>query len=245
MTGRLAGRVALLTGAASGIGAATARRFVAEGASVVVTDVDLAGAEAVAAELGPDAVATRLDATAEADWTAAVAHAVHRFGRLDVLHANVGSHTPQPLHELSTADWDGTMNLSLRSVFLAVRACLAELRRSPGSNVVVTSSIHALVGLPGAPAYAAAKGGLVALVRQLAVEYGPEVRVNAVLPGPIRTPAWGAAPKPGRHVARTVAGRMGTPEEVAAVVAFLASDDASYVTGASIPVDGGWHANGL
>ena len=108
--------------------------------------------------------------------------------------------------------------------------------------MVITSSVHALVGLPGHPAYAASKGGLTALTRQLAVEYGPDVRVNCVLPGPILTPAWDGITDEdrARSVEQTVAGRFGRPDEVAAAIAFLASGDATYITGASLPVDGGW-----
>ncbi|SCF45729.1 SDR family NAD(P)-dependent oxidoreductase [Micromonospora mirobrigensis] len=235
---RFAGRIALVTGGGSGIGAATARRLADEGASVLVSDIDPGAAKAVAEEVGGRALP--LDGRSEADWNTAVA----TVDRLDVLHCNVGQHRPAPLHELVPDEFDAIMELSLRSAYLGVRTCLPLLQATSGA-VVVTSSIHALLGLPGAPAYAAAKGALVALVRQLAVEYGPGVRVNAVLPGPIRTPAWADPDKAVRHVARTVAGRLGEAEEVASAVAFLASSDASYITGAALPVDGGWHAKGL
>jgi NAD(P)-dependent dehydrogenase (short-subunit alcohol dehydrogenase family) len=133
------------------------------------------------------------------------------------------------------------MAVNLKASWLAVRAFAALLSEGSGS-IVLTSSVHALVGLPGHPAYAAAKGALCAMGRQLAVEYGPRVRVNTVLPGPIMTPAWDRVDEAGRadSVAATVAKRFGAPEEVASAVAFLASSDASYITGTTLVVDGGW-----
>jgi len=235
---RFAGKTALVTGGASGIGAATARRLAAEGAAVVVTDVDDERGRCVADEIGGRY--QRLDATLEADWAR-----IAEIGELDVLHLNVGRKPPErtPPHELAVDVWDDVQSFTLRSAFLGVRAAVPLLRPRFGC-VVVTGSIHAMVGMPGATAYAAAKGGLDAMVRQLAAEYAPDIRVNAVHPGPIRTPAWGDWTG-AEHIARTLAKRAGTPEDVAAAVAFLASADAAYVTGAALPVDGGWHANGL
>jgi NAD(P)-dependent dehydrogenase (short-subunit alcohol dehydrogenase family) len=162
-------------------------------------------------------------------------------GGVDVLISNAAVNYRLPVHELSRAQWDTQLAVNLTATFLGVQACLPDLTERRGS-VVVTSSVHALVGLPGNPAYAAAKGGLTALTRQLAAEYGPAVRVNAVLPGPILTPAWDGTGEEDRQrsIEQTAAKRFGTPAEVAAAIAFLASADASYITGASLTVDGGW-----
>lgn len=240
---RLEGKVALISGAAGGIGAATARRFAAEGATVALMDV--ADPQPLVDELtaaGANATGVIADVATEDGWAAAVA-AAHAFGPVGVLVSNAFAVEVQPAHETSRQSWDTQIAATLTGTFLGFKACLDDLRTTGGAAVVV-SSVHALVGLPGRPAYAAAKGGLVALSRQLAVEYGPQVRVNAVLPGPILTGAWAAIPQEARDrsAAQTVAGRLGAPAEVAATIAFLASDDASYVTGASLVVDGGWTA---
>jgi glucose 1-dehydrogenase len=239
---RFAGRTAVVTGAASGIGAATARRLAQEGAAVVVTDVAAAG-EQVSAQInaaGGRAAFVRGDVADEQDW-AAVLQAAHVFGPVQLLVSNAFTHDLAPAHETSRASWDRQLAVNLTGAFLGFRAVLDDLRATRGSAVLV-SSVHAHAGLPGHPAYAASKGGLLSLCGQLAVEYGPEVRVNAVIPGPIMTAAWDRVGEEGRrHSARaTAAGRLGRPEEVAAAIAFLGSQDASYVTGASLVVDGGW-----
>jgi NAD(P)-dependent dehydrogenase (short-subunit alcohol dehydrogenase family) len=246
MTARLAGQTAVVTGAAAGIGAACARRLAAEGAAVLLTDVRGDDAAAVAKQIEADggrAAAIAADVADEDGWGRVLRAAHELRGPVGVLVSNAYAAEIAPADATSRASWDRQIAVSLTGAFLGVRACLADLRETGGS-VVIISSVHANFGLPGRPAYAAAKGGLVSLGRQLAVEYGPQLRVNTVLPGPILTSAWDHISGADRELsaAATAAGRLGSPDEVAAAVAFLASGDAAYVTGTSLVVDGGWSA---
>ncbi|MFJ1601586.1 SDR family NAD(P)-dependent oxidoreductase [Streptomyces sp. NPDC088261] len=242
-TARFTDRVAVVTGAASGIGAATAERLAAEGAAVVLADVATERGEAAAAGIrtaGGRAVFVTADVSGQDDWDRIVA-AAHTFGPVGVLVSNAYTVDVAPAHTMTLASWERQLAVNLTGGFLGFRAVLPDLREQRGA-VVLTSSVHAHKGIPGHPAYAASKGALLSLCGQLAVEYGPEVRVNAVLPGPILTAAWDRVPAEDRErsVAETAARRFGRPEEVAAAIAFLAAEEASYITGSSLLVDGGW-----
>jgi NAD(P)-dependent dehydrogenase (short-subunit alcohol dehydrogenase family) len=242
---RFRNRVAVVTGAASGIGAATARRLAREGAHVLVADIDDDRGERVVRKINAEGGSSdfrHLDAARGADWDALADHVRQTWGRLDVLHSNAGrAIVVKPAHELTEQEWQAQLSVSLTAAWHGVRTHIGLLQRAQGC-IVLTSSVHAIAGLPGHPAYAAAKGALCALGRQLAVEYGPAVRVNTVVPGPVLTAAWDGISGEAREasVRATVAKRLGDPEEVAAAVAFLASGDASFITGASLVVDGGW-----
>jgi NAD(P)-dependent dehydrogenase (short-subunit alcohol dehydrogenase family) len=235
---RFAGKVAIVTGAAHGIGAASAARLAAEGAAVVIADIDEAAGAATAESVG--ATFQRCDVSSLDDWRAVAELACERHGGIDVVHNNAYTIVRGPTHELEERDWDRMIDVCLKQVFLSVKACMPSLIERRGT-MVNTSSIHAVIGFAEQAGYDAAKGGVSALTRELAVEYGPRVRVNAVLPGAISTQAWeGVAEDDRSAFARLApAQRFGTPEEVAAAVCFLASDDAAYITGQELIVDGG------
>lgn len=237
-------KVAIVTGAANGIGAATARRFAAEGARVIIADVQDERGESVAAEIttaGGTAVYRHCDVSSLAEWQALADLALERFGRLDIVHNNAFTIVYAQAHELAEQDWDRQIAVCLKAVYLSVTTCMPHLLDA-GGVMINTSSVHALMGFKSHLAYDAAKGAISALTRTLAAEYGPRVRVNAVLPGGIQTAAWAHSTPAeiARFAEQTPAGRLGQPEEIAAAVCFLASDDASYITGANLVVDGGW-----
>lgn len=244
MSSRLAGRVALISGAASGMGASHARAFVAEGAAVLIGDIaDEAGA-ALAAELGERAVFVHLDVTRSAEWDAAVAEAVRRFGKLDVLVNNAGVLDGGPIGTYTEKQWQHVLSVNLTGPFLGLTAARDALVAARPAAVVNISSAAGLQGVAGMHAYTASKFGLRGFTKSAALELAPHgVRVNSVHPGGIVTPMIGAMTGDITvdREADTLK-RLGAPEEVTSLVVFLASSESSYCSGAEFVVDGGMTA---
>ena len=241
---RLAGKAALITGSAGGMGAAMVRLFAREGARVLVADVIETEGRAVAAEIGEAARFQRLDVTIPDDWQAAVAAAEAAFGRLDILvnNAGISGSIPDPL---DLAKFDELMAINARGVFLGLRAAIPALLRAGGGAIVNISSISGNIGQDYTHmGYNASKGAVRTMTKAAAVQYAKHnIRVNSVHPGlmpPMRTSKLTADPERRAQIlTRVPMGRAGRPEEVANAVLFLASDEASYITGAELPVDGG------
>ncbi len=247
--GRLDGKVAVVTGAASGIGRASARRFSAEGARVVVADLDERAGKAVADEIG--GLFVRADVTSREDVEKMYDTAIGTLGRLDVCFNNAGISPPQDDSILTTDldTWRRVQEVNLTSVFLCCQAGIARMLEHGGGSIINTASFVALLGAATSQiSYTASKGGVLSLSRELGVQFARRgVRVNALCPGPVNTPLLQElfAKDPERAARRLVhvpMGRFGEPEEIAAAAAFLASDDASFITASTFIVDGGIHA---
>jgi NAD(P)-dependent dehydrogenase (short-subunit alcohol dehydrogenase family) len=247
---RFAERVAFVVGGGHGIGRASARRLAIEGCTVVVADIDIAAAQAVADELngrGATAVATRCDVRDGSSVEQAVAGSVERMGRLDVLVNTAGGDQEHPdFSETTDEIWRSLVDFNLTGVVRCIRAALPHLLAAPGGGSVVTiGSVNGMTAFGSEP-YSAAKSGLQNLTVNLAAQYGRHgVRFNLIAPGTIRTRVWDKQAETLQRLTKLYPlGRVGEPEDVAAAVAFLASDDAAWITGAVLPVDGGILAAG-
>jgi NAD(P)-dependent dehydrogenase (short-subunit alcohol dehydrogenase family) len=249
--GRFDGRVVMVTGGAMGIGAASARAFAREQARVMILDVDDEAGEATArgiAVAGGSALYRRADVTDEDAVAGAVRAAVEEWGRVDVMHANAGVEWTKTIADTPRDEWQRVIEINLTGVYLACRYALRQMIEQRSGVLVLTSSPHAINTVPDAGAYAASKGGVLALTRSLALEGAPYgIRANALLPGAVDTPMLQrealASTDPEGQFARWASihplNRLGRPEEVAEAALFLASDAASFVTGTSLAVDGG------
>ena len=249
--GRLDRKVAVITGAASGIGRGTALCLAREGAAVVAADLNSQGGEQVIGEIaaaGGRAVFQHTEVSSEPDIKALVDRTLSEYGRLDIMFNNAGLvGAVGPIEKVSADDWDKTIAVLLRAVFLGIKYAVEPMRKAGGGSLISTSSIASFLPSPYGAAYAAAKGAVISLTRAAALQLGPDrIRVNCICPGAINTPIWGSLPAFSDPAAVAQAldqvqtiPRVGRPEDIASMVLFLASDESEWVTGQAMIVDGG------
>jgi len=248
--GKLDGKVAVITGASSGIGRSTAKRFAGEGAAIVIADLNSEGGEATVRECrenGGRAVFQKTDVSGEAEVKAAVDRAVKEFGGLDIIFNNAGvGGAVGPIDETTVENWDRTLGVLLRAVFLGMKHSIPEMRKRGGGSIISTASVAGMRGGGGPHAYSAAKAAVINLTRSVALEVGKDrIRVNCICPGGINTPLIYAHVPGGAEVTEQFLGllqpipRSGHPDDIASMALFLASDDSQWVTGTAMVVDGG------
>lgn len=249
----LQGKVALVTGARRGMGKAHALALAAQGAKVVITDIDVNECELVADEVrkaGGETTCFKLDVSNKADVEKVFDEVIAKYGRLDILVNNAGIYSPKPFLEMTEEEWDRTIDINLKGEFLCAQRAAKEMAKNKWGRIINIASVasgQVGVGIAGGAHYTASKGGILGMTETLAIELAPlGINVNAIGPGAIDTPMVGAASLPKEVMDAMLAGvplkRMGRPEEVSAAVVFLSSDEASYVTGSTMYVDGGWLA---
>jgi NAD(P)-dependent dehydrogenase (short-subunit alcohol dehydrogenase family) len=254
--GRLENKVAVITGAASGIGRASAVRFAGEGAAVVLGDLNIEGGESAVRECreqGGRAVFLKCDVEREDNIKALIERAVREFGRLDITFNNAGvGGAMGTVDETTAEDWDRTLAILLRAVFLGIKYSLPEMRKAGGGSIISTASVAGLRGGAAPHAYSAAKAGVINLCRSVALEVGKDrIRVNSICPGGINTPLIHKHVPGGEEVAGMMLAqsqpiaRAGTPEDIANMALFLASDESEWITGAAMVVDGGYMAGSM
>jgi NAD(P)-dependent dehydrogenase (short-subunit alcohol dehydrogenase family) len=242
--GRVWGKVAIVTGAASGIGEETALLLAREGAAVAVVDIDVEGGKRTTATIegeGGRSVFIKADVGKTAQVKRMIERTASVFGRLDIIHNNAIWFRNGKATDLDEKDWDRTLDVGLKSVFLSAKYGVPVMRQTGGGSIVNTASVHSLVSFDEHTAYDSVKAGMLGLTRVLALDFGPDIRVNSVLPGAILTPLWkGVSKADRRRFAEMVpAKRLGKPEDIARAVLFLVSEEASFITGTSLVVDGG------
>jgi NAD(P)-dependent dehydrogenase (short-subunit alcohol dehydrogenase family) len=245
---RLKGKVAIVTGGANGIGEAVVREMVKEGAFVLIADIADRLGESLAEELnnnGYKVIYQQTDVSHEDEVERAVNKAIEYFGRLDLLFNNAGINIAGPTDEMPYGDFQKVMEININGIFLFAKHAIRAMKNNGGGSIVNTASVGGHIGSPNFAAYASSKGGVVNLTRALAIEYASRgIRVNSVAPGLIRTSLMNQLDEKAREAVFSIQPmqRMGEPEEVAKAVVFLLSDDASYINGVSLPIDGGWMA---
>lgn len=241
---KLAGKTSIVTGAASGIGRGTAIMMAKEGSQVVAVDINGEGLDQtieLIRENDGAGTACIADVGRDNDVQRMIQCALDTYDRLDILHNNAFWHAPGPICDLEETDWDRTLDVCLKALYLGCRHAIPAMKISGSGVIVNTASVHSLVGFRDYAGYDAAKGGVIGVTRSVAVDYGPQIRSNAVLPGAILTRAWDSSPDAAQYsyIDRCPMKRLGLPEDIASAVVFLASDEASFITGASLVVDGG------
>ena len=245
---RLKDKVAIITGAANGMGAAEAKLFAKEGAKVVATDLDEKNLAVLAEEIktaGGEVLTVKQDVTSEAEWQALISKTIDTYGKLDILVNNAGIAINKNFSNMEMSEWNKVMDVNLNGCVLGMKYCIPEMQKNGSGSVVNISSIGGLVGMAGSSPYTAAKGALRALTKSAAVEYGKDkVRVNSVHPGIIKTPMVADTMEAAMpfYETYTQLPYMGEPDDVAYGVLYLASDEARFMTGSELVIDGGWTA---